>query len=180
MISKSGYVKTWIFAPLVPVVTTIVTLALKWHDTSSFLKGHSFNFAHYGVMRWVDVAGFTVGWVLFLIFAFSPWPGLGSGPGIVASARGRATSPSASRVPTPGPGLSSLPRFQAAAPTASGGASGGVDTRRRIYCPWCGDHIPGNRALGHDCGSKDRPEIICRFCGNAFPEGTTLCPTCDA
>jgi len=63
---------------------------------------------------------------------------------------------------------------------ARAGVPGGVDMRRRLYCPWCGEHIPGNRALGHDCGPKDRPEVICRFCGQTFPEGTTSCPTCDA
>jgi hypothetical protein len=87
MIAKSGYVKWWVLAPLIPVVTTLVTLAIKFHDTKSFLKGGRFSFTDYGVMRWVDVAAFTVAWVLFLVFAFSPWPGVGAGQVRVSRAR---------------------------------------------------------------------------------------------
>jgi len=99
-----------------------------------------------------SIIAYVVSWVFFPIFAFRRWPSL---EGAVAG------GPRPTVVPT----------------VASRGA---VDTRRRIYCPWCGEHIPGNRALGHDWSPKDRPEVICRFCGQAFPEGTTLCPTCDA
>jgi len=35
-------------------------------------------------------------------------------------------------------------------------------------CAWCGEALPGNRALFHDCGPKDRPEVFCKKCGNAL------------
>jgi hypothetical protein len=182
MISKSGYVKWWVLAPLVPVVTTLVTLAIKFHQTKSFLKGGSFSFSQYGVMRWVDIIGLTVAWILFLIFAFSPWPGLGAGESFVPRARPGATGVGRSAsMNTLGTSTSRPPVSGAAGTSApSARATGGVDTRRRIYCAWCAEAIPGNRALGHDCGPKDRPEVYCRFCGKAFPEGTDLCPSCDA
>jgi hypothetical protein len=179
MISKSGYVKWWVFAPLLPVVTVVVTGFVKYHDTKSFLKGGRFTLSELGMWGWINAAAFAVAWILFLIFAFSPWPLLGGGGGVMVSAARRQPTGAAgvrpsSIVPANRP---SAPRGPAAAGVS---AAGGVDTRRRIYCPWCGEHIPGNRALGHDCGPKDRPEVICRYCGKPFPEGTDFCPTCDA
>lgn len=181
IVTKSGLAKWWLVAPALPVVTTVVTVLIKWSQTSTFLNGGSFSFSRYGEMAWVDVLGLTLGWLGLLVFAFMPWPGTGG-----ARSSGAVTV-SKSHVPAgAGSGVAPMPlaRFapkggaaSAVAPTTPGG---GIDTRRRLYCPWCGEHIPGNRALGHDCGPKDRPEVICRFCGQAFPEGANTCPTCDA
>ncbi len=176
MISKSGLPKWWVVAPAIPVVTTAVTVLIKWSQTSTFLNGGAFSFSRYGVMGWVDVVGLTLGWLLFLVFAFTPWPGAGGGRSSLSAVASK------SHVPTGAGGAAPIPlaRFAPKSGAPAGAPGGAVDTRRRLYCPWCGDHIPGNRALGHDCGSKDRPEVICRFCGQAFPEGTNTCPTCDA
>ena len=176
MISKSGLAKWWVLAPALPVATTAVTLLIKWSQTSAFLNGGAFSFSRYGFMGWVDVIGLSAGLVLFLAFAFVPWPGVGG----TRTPRASAPASRAGAVGDRGAAPMHLARFapKGGGPVAAPGAP--VDTRRRLYCPWCGEHIPGNRALGHDCGPKDRPEVICRFCGQAFPEGTTSCPRCDA
>jgi hypothetical protein len=32
---------------------------------------------------------------------------------------------------------------------------------RTKHCVWCGESLPGSRALFHYCGSKDRPVTNC-------------------
>jgi hypothetical protein len=180
IIAKAGYSAKWILVPLSPVILVIAMYV----DLNIFVKDSLQNgfFAVSDlksavILFYLSIIAYVVAWVFFLIFAFRPWPSLegaaagGPRPTVVPAVAGRAGAPGAGQTRTTT--WSAL-----AAPTVA--SRGAVDTRRRIYCAWCGERIPGNRALGHDCGPKDRPEVICRFCGQAFPEGTTLCPTCDA
>jgi len=161
-------------------------------DATSFLSTRHFLIAQFGALNTMvalDMVAVLAAWVAFVVLVLTKWSGAGAvrakvthapsvdAPAVPAAAtRGvpprnaPARTVTATRAPTPA--------YTPPAPPA--GVPGGVDMRRRLYCPWCGEHIPGNRALGHDCGPKDRPEVICRFCGQTFPEGTTSCPTCDA
>jgi hypothetical protein len=48
------------------------------------------------------------------------------------------------------------------------------------HCVWCGEVLPGNRALFHNCGAKDRPAAFCRNCGDALIDGTFNCANCGS
>jgi hypothetical protein len=180
IITKAGYSSGWILVPLAPVIVNIGTLI---YVSSAVRSSALHGVFPTGGMRTVldlfliDLLLLAGVWIFFLIFAFRPWPALEA-----QASQGRSNySPSAVNprgVPQPGVGSPSSLGRTPVRPTVS--ASGAPDTRRRIYCPWCGEHIPGNRALGHDCGPRDRPEVICRYCGQAFAEGTMICSRCDA
>jgi len=206
LVIKTGRSRWWWVAGAAPVATILVTyvVAALQHTPSLFgvstgfhspvqvtqfaltdvfafvMSGH-FAVQIYGSLNFavaLDVLAFAVAWVSFVVVALSPWKFTATSGEPAREDVARTVSPPAARA-TP---MSAAPAPRGVAATTSPPAPtrGGVDTRRRLYCPWCGEHIPGNRALGHDCGPKDRPETICRFCGQAFPAGTTTCPTCDA
>jgi hypothetical protein len=83
----------------------------------------------------------------------------------------------------PAPPSAAGPIVRPAPPSAAGpgGAPAGAAPRPGAqYCAWCGESLPGNRALFHDCGPKDRPETNCRTCGTTFPAGSTQCASCAA
>ena len=180
VITKAGYSANWILVPLSPVIVNIGTLIYLYLAVRSSALHGLFPTGGLRVvvdLFIIDLLLIVAVWIFFLIFAFRPWPAL-EGRAIIG-AQTDTQPPVASRgIPKPGTAPPSSSWSPSVAPTVA--TRGAVDTRRRLYCPWCAEHIPGNRALGHDCGAKDRPEVICRFCGKAFPEGTTTCPTCDA
>jgi len=127
----------------------------------------------------VDVVAVVGSWLGYVAFALSAWPT--SHGGSLPQARSKAAeSVPRPTIPTPSALGSTTPAPAYVAPIAPTISSrGAVDNRRRIYCPWCAESIPGNRALGHDCGPRDRSEVYCRFCAKAFPSSTTACATCD-
>jgi len=158
-------------------------------DVTAFLSTHHFIISQFGALNTVvalDMIAVVGAWVAFVVLVLTQWTGasIPQAPEVSAAAASAPASspmtPAATRgvAPRSAPARAATPTYSPPAPPA--GVPGGVDMRRRLYCPWCGEHIPGNRALGHDCGPKDRPEVICRFCGQEFPQGTTVCPTCDA
>jgi hypothetical protein len=178
IIVKAGYSRTWILVPLTPIATMVLswiylqTGASRTFGNETSLQGLLNTL---GIMMILNLLAFTFAWIMFLIFAFRPWPNQKN----MLYAASPCPSPvmyGASR-PVAAPNVGATTSVSTALPPS---ARGPVDARRRIYCPWCAESIPGNRALGHDCGLKDRPEVFCRYCGKTFPEGTNLCPACDA
>ena len=206
LVTKSGKSGPWLAFGIAPIVTLAITYVVaafqhlpKFFGSVAFFRtpaaitdyifsavylflrsGH-LTFSIFGVLNFMvalDMLAFLVAWAGFVVLALTEWPNA-----VTRSASG----PSVASTPAPTTPRGVPPRNAAPVRTATynppappTGVPGGVDMRRRLYCPWCGEHIPGNRALGHDCGPKDRPEVMCRFCGQAFLEGTTSCATCDA
>lgn len=204
LIAKSGRSTKWLVAPMAPVVTVILTYVILFlqkaniltpfhnlrFDTAALVSGLAsvivtghISFPLHGVtsiMLIVDMVAIAGSWLGFVAFATSAWP---TSYGESSSRPRSNAAESVPRPATPTPSATKIttPAASYVAPVAPTISSrGAVDNRRRIYCPWCAESIPGNRALGHDCGPRDRPEVYCRFCGKEFPGGTTVCPTCDA
>jgi hypothetical protein len=177
IIKKAGYSNAWLVIPIAPFAMVIATYIVARLEVASMF-GNGFSPFH-GLavvvdMFYLDVLVWFVSWIFFLIFAFSSWPVLSE------SSSTRLRAPSAARSDRDYSNTSrNIPGAQVTTVVATSTAKT-IDTRRRIFCGWCGESIPGNRALGHDCGPKDRPEVICRFCGKRFPDATNRCDTCEA
>jgi hypothetical protein len=151
-----------------------------------------------------DIDKFTIfaNWIFFLIFAFSRWPGaLGADP-----ARGGSALPPAPGVSpqygrsVPGPLRPSGGASPSPSATTPGGSSTGdapsdvapnvptarpatapsVGSVRTKHCAWCGESLPGSRALFHDCGPKDRPVSNCVTCGASLPADGAACLACTS
>ncbi len=204
LISKSGRSWNWLAVPLAPIVTIILTYVVMYFQKTNILDpfhnlrfdtaslagllanliatGH-LSFSSYGQissMFIIDLAAIVGSWVGFVAFAMTSWPATQGG--LISRTRANVADvvPRPSAAP-PSSVIGGSPAASYVAPVAPTISSrGAVDNRRRIYCAWCAESIPGNRALGHDCGPRDRPEVYCRYCGKVFPGGSTVCPTCDA
>jgi hypothetical protein len=189
VITKAGYSGWWILIPLLPVFLMIATFAvfdLEVHPlvSSGFTVFPSFTGIRY--MLVIDIIGGLFTWIMFLVFAFSAWPVAGSSHTfrpLVASGEttGATFGPSGGAPAQVGSGpRTSSPRPGATpiAPQSPGPRSAVQAGRKIVFCAWCGESIPGNRALGHDCGPKDRSEVFCRYCGTAFTPGSTTCAIC--
>ena len=191
IVMKSGYPRWWIALPIAPAVLTygylLVEIVTSFHSISSGKFFH-INPLTAGsltekLLTALDIVLIIATYVFFLVFAFGRWPVLGGArvPEVVTSSAPAPVAKAAARTPgVPRPAMTTLGASRTPAPAAPVMAGGGVDTRKRVFCGWCAERIPGNRALGHDCGPKDRPETICRFCGQELPEPGGACPTCDA
>jgi hypothetical protein len=175
IIKKAGYSNAWLLVPIAPFAMVIASIIVARIEVASIFGNGFSPFRGVAIMTdlfYVDALVWFVSWIFFLIFAFSSWP--------VQS--GGSTTPLRAPSPSRYEGHhSKTPReiLGAQVPAVATSTARGVDTRRRIFCEWCGESIPGNRALGHDCGPKDRPEVICRFCGKRFPESTNHCAACE-
>jgi hypothetical protein len=196
IITQAGFSPKWILLPLAPLVLTIICEIIFLHDVRESLLGGSLGYANLhtvGALWYVDLLLIFLNWVFYLVFAFTTWPNVGtsysrepSGPPPTAP----RTSPGPSPSPVTGPGAAPAARAvpaSAASPGAGPAAPAGptgvssVPVAKRPSaqaCAWCGEALPGNRALFHDCGPKDRPETHCKDCGTAFPAGTTTCVSC--
>jgi hypothetical protein len=155
-----------------------------------------------GVVWGLDMLTIFANWILFLIFAFSRWPfAADSGRGGAApsptpegsqqygrNSRGAPQPPSGSPSPTTWAthgGSHSLPggitdAVTRDATTASAVAATSAGSVRTKHCAWCGESLPGSRALFHDCGAKDRPVTNCVACGAALPSDGAACSACAA
>jgi hypothetical protein len=191
IITQAGYSSMWILLPLAPLVLTIICYVILFNDLHEIYFGGGFGFAGVGNANlfWnLDKISILLNWVFYMVFAFSRWPAVGTS---------RAPSPSPLQ-PTPTrvmpnppsrpPATAALIPSAGAVPSAAGPGAGSVSTPvaptpnrpASKFCPWCAEALPGNRALFHDCGSKDRPEAFCRSCGTALPVGSTECGACGA
>jgi hypothetical protein len=196
IIAQAGYSPLWILLPLAPLVLTIISFFVLWHDIDAIAFGGSIGFFgidSIGFIWHLDQLSVVVNWAFFIVFAFSRWP----------VSEGRPT-PSTGRLPetfrgtlggsVPNTGVSPEPLVvsrgmpqsaagPAAEPTAQPDAPANVPAAKRPgvkFCAWCGEPLPGNRALFHDCGPKDRPATFCKNCGTALPAGASQCNACGA
>jgi hypothetical protein len=208
VITQAGYARAWILVPLTPLVLTVVVFIMAYVDLRSFatsvpfgVRSTSFisNLSAVGTVWDIDRFTIFANWIFFLIFAFSRWPGAL----VVDGARPSSSPPGGSpqyglddsRLPKPSPGSSpspmgatpsSPPHFQNVvggerardALTANATPAANAGAVRTKHCVWCGESLPGSRALFHDCGSKDRPATNCVACGAALSSEGAPCRAC--
>lgn len=191
IITQAGYSSMWIVLPLAPLVLTIICYVIVWNDLHEIYFGGGLGVLDFGTAKlfWhLDEFSILLNWIFYIVFAFSRWPSIGTPrsrdvaplpPSPTRALPNPPTRPSepAAQIPSAlavpsavGPGAD-LVTAPAAAPASRPAAK---------FCPWCAEPLPGNRALFHECGSKDRPETNCRSCGAALPAGGTECTACGA
>ncbi|HWD96156.1 MAG TPA: hypothetical protein VG246_07045 [Acidimicrobiales bacterium] len=210
IITQAGYSPAWILAPLTPLVLTVVAFIMLYFDLRSFAYGITFGgtasvseLGRVGIVWGIDMFAIFANWILFLVFAFSRWPVTL----IDSPRRGPSVPPPPGSAPQyeqnpPGPSRPSSSSFRSAAtsevssPPSS--TSGATDDRTRDaptavaapatsagqvrikHCVWCGEALPGSRALFHECGSKDRPATNCAACGALLPNEGAACTACSS
>ena len=154
-----------------------------------------------GVVWTIDKFTILANWILFLIVAFAPWPAGLTGASLRRTSvlppppppssasqpgrsgptpfRGPGGSPTPTAASTPG-GAASIANEDPdlGAPAASAAPTTSSGSVRIKHCVWCGESLPGSRALFHDCGSKDRPATNCAVCGAALPSEGAACLAC--
>jgi len=200
IITQAGYSALWILLPIAPLVFTTICFFIFWHDLNTIIFGGSIGFigiSTVGLFWHLDQISFLANFAFFIVFAFIRWPVSGGqhspdtdgprqqgfiGRGPSAPSSGPMTPsdpvnvvrsmPASPGGPGPRPIPGDGPAVVASAPPA----------KRPVgkSCAWCGEALPGNRALFHDCGPKDRPEVFCKKCGNALSAGTSQCSSCGA
>ena len=194
IIAQAGYSTLWILLPLsTPILTTICFVAL-WHDLNAVVFGNSIGFigiSTVGLVWHLDQFSVLLNIGFYLVFAFSRWPVSGTrhardadGPMPSQSGRAAPSGPSTGRMVASEPVAAprALPA-SAAGPGAGAAAAPRAPTPKTPgaqFCAWCGEATPGNRALFHDCGPKDRPVTFCKSCGTALPAGSSECSVCGA
>jgi hypothetical protein len=201
IIAQAGYSPMWILLPLAPLVLTIISFFVLWSDLDAIVFGGSIGFfgiEDIGFVFHLDQLSLVVNWAFFIVFAFSRWP-VSEGRHTSSAAPPRAPDsfravPPSGPVPStpiaPEPAVVNRGMPQSAAgpgpapgpaadppPVASASAAAKPSAK---YCAWCGESLPGNRALFHDCGPKDRPATFCKSCGTALAAGATQCASCGA
>lgn len=192
IIAQAGYSALWILLPLSTFVLTTVCFFILWHDLNAIVFGGSIGFigiSTVGLFWHLDQVSALLNFGFYLLFAFSRWPESGSrldrdDDGPIASQPVRAPTGPASSPPV-APEPVAVPRGMPAsgAGPGAGPAPSRVPANKKAgaqFCAWCGEATPGNRALFHDCGSKDRPETFCKSCGTALPAGSSECTACAA
>jgi hypothetical protein len=200
IISKAGYPWVWLIVPLVPLGLLVASVVVLYRDHNTLVFGGFYGIRGIetvGILWKASLISLLANLVMFLVFAFSRWPTVtprvkkvsslvptaarGFSPdevGVTSSKRfgkggpGFATNaveaPAPSEAPTPAAPVATV------APVASS-SSGTVVVKR---CVWCGEALPGSRALFHDCGPTDRPPAYCAKCGTALAQNSTVCATC--
>jgi hypothetical protein len=201
VINQAGYSPMYMVIPLAPFGFLIASVVELYREIHGLDFGGRYGFLginNIGILWELFWISLLVNWVLFLVFAFTRWPaGTTRAPRAPrrskAQPEGRGFSPADVAAATPskrfgsgGPGFatnitetpatpSSPP--EPAAPALAPVVNVGAAVVKR--CVWCGDALPGSRALFHDCGPTDRPPAFCGKCGSALAEGSTSCANCD-
>jgi len=198
IIRQAGYSSTWILLPLAPLAFTLVLVFTSYNDLVGLLHGAPVGLFGFNVLKVVwrlDQFSLFLCWIFYLVFAFSRWP----------VSRGQTTSgyvrqyplppppaergTGAQRPVTPSSGPGSRPDRPSrdpglpAPPTRAVAATPHVSSthqRTSLFCAWCGESTPGNRALFHNCGDDDRPVRFCKICGKPFAEDASSCADCAA
>lgn len=192
IIAQAGYSPLWILLPLAPLVLTTLCYIIFWVDIHEVFFGGGFGVgfgidSHVSLIWHLDELSIFLCWLFFIVFAFARWPVSGErhpreagGPPPSRADRSRPASPSPAPADPVGVArFGTTPSIRSAAGPAVAPSAPAV-RKNAQYCAWCGEALPGNRALFHDCGSKDGPETFCKFCGTAFAVGTTQCNSCGA
>ena len=196
IIRQAGYSTYWIVIPLAPLAITVAYMVIAYHDLNALVQGVPIGFfgANGLTVLWhLDELSGLILWLFFLIFAFSKWPVAKGRAGAKdttqrpAPAVATANRASTDRPTTTRSSAVSRPEVPNSPPEPSpdSAAGRGAPTlatapgpRKAVYCGWCGEAIPGNRGLSHDCGPKDRPFTCCRFCGKPLADGAERCTEC--
>ena len=202
IITKAGFSRGWALIPLTPLLTWIVTLVVAKIQLHSFVivwELAPFYPHTIGLLLDVDKIAIFASWIFLLLFAFSHWPTRSvAAPSEQAATKTRVRGPvrggagtaasavqrQSSRYPLPkGPGFGTLV-FVAGPGAATHEVESNVATKPRgnqlaTFCARCGDSVPGNRALAHNCPNAGQPAKFCRYCGKSIPEGSELCPSCN-
>ena len=202
IISKAGYAWRWVIVPLTPFALFAACIADLYRDLHTLAFGGSYGFlgvSSIGILWKAFLISLAVNWLMFFVFAFSRWPTVAPrAPKTVRTPRRSKaqaeTSPSpgfspadmasrsSKRFPSGGPGFSTNAAatdsgdVTAVATATTPPTTSAVAVKR---CVWCGDSLPGSRALFHDCGPTDRPPAFCAKCGNAVTV-SGQCATCAA
>jgi len=204
IISKAGYPWVWVILPLTPFALFVACVVDLYRDLHTLAFGGSYGFlgvSSIGVLWTVFLISLAVNWLMFFVFAFSRWPtGVSTTPRPARAPRRSKSHEAASisqgfspadlgtrsskRFPTKGPGFapnaepvpSDSVDSASLATTARTPATNFVAVKR---CVWCGEALPGSRALFHDCGPTERPPAYCATCGNALT-ATGQCESCGA
>ncbi len=196
IIAQAGYSSWWILLPLTPVVLTIIMFVTLSHDIHSLFFGGTtwiVGLNGVGVIWNLDRASLFT-WVFFVVFAFSRWPvtqAADSAPRSAAPPPGVGPSHHRPYGQRPSGGVSSRDvsvSDVAPQPNAADGDIGPVVVApppRPVsasvkHCVWCGESLPGSRALFHDCGPRDRPATHCATCGSGLVGQSGACLTCSA
>jgi hypothetical protein len=191
IISQAGYSSLWILLPIAPLVLTIICYIIFWHDIRTVIFGGTLGIGGINTVGFVwdlDEIAIFLNWLFYLVFAFSRWPVSSAhrapsvdGPSAPAAARSNPLPSPVPPTPTTALPTSRVVPSSAASPgTGPAVVSSTPVAKRAQFCAWCGEALPGNRALFHDCGPKDRPETFCKSCGTALPAGVTVCSACGA
>jgi hypothetical protein len=198
IVSKAGYAWVWVIVPLTPFALFVACIADLYRELHTLAVGGSYGFlglSSIGVLWHAFLISLAVNWLMFFVFAFSRWPTVAprtpksekKSKAQLAAAPSQGFSPAdmssrtSKRFPSGGPG------FTTNAPAETSGDTAAVATAAPVVatsspvkrCVWCGEALPGSRALFHDCGPTDRPAVYCATCGNALA-ASGQCPTCGA
>jgi hypothetical protein len=194
IIHQAGYARWWVILPFIPFALTIANFVTLWNRTHSFALGGTYGFvglneANIGIIFRLDEVALGVSWAAFLVFAFLRWPVSGEHDEVVESAHRRTfrrraeaalvesvvanNGGAAARAARPAKASKKVER--APAETAPAPRASGPPLK---HCVWCGDPLPGSRALFHDCGDKDAPPVFCAKCGTALSEENDSCLQC--
>jgi hypothetical protein len=207
IITAAGYSNVWMALPLSTMILTWICYIIFWSDIHGIYFGGAFDFGFTGFSQvsvpWtLDEISIVLNWLFFLVIAFSgsqiserfvggfipsrPAPPGPMNVGAPASTLPPPPDPVTPVRPMPPTAAGPVNAVRPTPPSPAGPGGGPVGVPEAAapkrpsaqFCAWCGESLPGNRALFHDCGPKDRPETNCRSCGTAFPAGSTLCATC--
>jgi len=203
IINQAGYSPRYMVIPLAPFGFLIACVVVLYRDLHGLEFGGRYLFLginNIGILWELFWISLLVNWAIFLVFAFTRWPAgtpasprarrsrrsqaepelRGFSPAEVAAARpskrfgagGPGYATNASAGPTM---LGDVPEVTAAAPFSA--ASARALTVK--HCVWCGEALPGSRALFHDCGPTDRDPDFCAKCGSTLDAGSASCLSCD-
>jgi hypothetical protein len=195
IIGQSGFSWWWVILPFLPFALTIANFITLWNRTHQFALGGTFgfvglNYAGVGVVFRADEGALLLSWAAFLIFAFIRWPVSGEHDEVEERAHRRSFRrrvDAAAEMPIEAgrvrenvkqPRAARSREKVGAVAAASSPAPRRSSTPAIKHCVWCGDPLPGSRALFHDCGDKDAPPVFCAKCGSALSEDSDDCLQC--
>jgi predicted RNA-binding Zn-ribbon protein involved in translation (DUF1610 family) len=196
-------------APVIAWSVTIVLLRIRFHSfvnvgvmasivPSTLSSIYGTKIAAMFTIDWVTLAD---AWLFLLFFAFARWPIEASDHSLRRSGPSRnvtkadregdlpiqsVASPQAPshRPPPRGPGFGALAFVPGPGTPVQKNATTIAERQANrqlaTFCARCGDSIPGNRAIGHECPNAGEPMAFCRYCGKPNAEDLHTCSSCGA